>query len=59
MTLNQYAAKVTLIVDETLDPDHEYTDGFDPSVAASFLRRATPEQAAEEYMAALSPEDSR
>lgn len=50
MTEGNYAAKVTAIIDN-LTGGFEYPDSFDNDVAVCFLRRLSPENAAEELLA--------
>lgn len=47
MTLTQYAAAVTDLIDPAAARGYEFPDSFDSDVEACFLQRLSPEQAAE------------
>lgn len=50
MTLNEYAARVTALVDEQTDGTFVYPKSFESDVEVCFTNRLTPEQAAEEIL---------
>jgi hypothetical protein len=50
MTLTAYAAKVTFLIDDRIE-DFSFPESFESDVEACFLRRMSPEDAAEHLLA--------
>jgi hypothetical protein len=57
MTLSEYCAAVTALVDERVGPNHEYGDDFEALTTYYFRLGLTAAEAAQRHVAALELEE--